>query len=345
MEGGAPECPITFKELAGQFLEHGRTKRGRPLRPATKKEYKRALLTYAVSLHAKPVREIRRGEIARLIRHVANTKGSTSAMRTRAALSRFWGWMLASDLVDANVVIGTEGYSTPKRQRVLSDSELRALWAATADRSDFNMLVRIMIWTGCRRAEAGGMAQDELDAKGVWTVPGERTKNHRPLVLPLPRQARAAIDAWPRVEGRNQLFGRTLQKKGEKEVRERGYQGWSRAKSRLDTLITLARAQRRLGRKLTKDEEPKKEDALPSWDLHDLRRTVETRTSGLRIPKDHVNKVLTMAGGWSRSGSSTSPIPIRRGCGSSRGHRRGGQHHRPHPVIHPADLSIIDGTP
>ena len=189
------------------------------------------------------------------------------------------------------------------------------------------------------------MAQDELDAKGVWTVPGERTKNHRPLVLPLPRQARAAIDAWPRVEGRNQLFGRTLQKKGEKEVRERGYQGWSRAKSRLDTLITLARAQRRLGRKLTKDEEPKKEDALPSWDLHDLRRTVETRTSGLRIPKDHVNKVLTMAGGWSRSGSSTSPIPIRRGCGSSRGHRRGGQHHRPHPVIHPADLSIIDGTP
>ena len=99
MEGGAPECPITFKELAGQFLEHGRTKRGRPLRPATKKEYKRALLTYAASLHAKPVREIRRGEIARLIRHVANTKGSTSTMRTRAALSRFWGWMLASDLV------------------------------------------------------------------------------------------------------------------------------------------------------------------------------------------------------------------------------------------------------
>ena len=129
------------------------------------------------------------------------------------------------------------------------------------------------------------MAQDELDSKGVWTVPGERTKNHRPLVLPLPRQARAAIDAWPRVEGRNQLFGRTLQKKGEEEVRERGYQGWSRAKSRLDTLITFARAERRLGRKLTKDEEPKKEDALPSWDLHDLRRTVETRMSGLRIPK------------------------------------------------------------
>jgi hypothetical protein len=121
MEDGAPERPITFKDLAGQFLEHGRTKRGRPLRSTTRTEYKRALLSYAAPLHAKPVREIRHGEIAALIRDVAKTRGSTSAMRTWAALSRFWGWMLASDLVDANVVIGTEGYSTPKRQRVLSD--------------------------------------------------------------------------------------------------------------------------------------------------------------------------------------------------------------------------------
>jgi hypothetical protein len=167
MEGGAPERPVTFKVLAGQFLEHGRTKRGRTLRPATLKEYRRALLTYGTALHAKPVREIRRGEIAGLIREVANTRGSTSAMRTRAALSRFWGWMLASDLVDANVVVGTEGYSTPKRQRVLADGELRALWAATADRSDFNLIVRLCLWLGCRRAEAGGMAEGELDAKGV----------------------------------------------------------------------------------------------------------------------------------------------------------------------------------
>lgn len=139
--------------------------------PPTKKEYERALLSYAKPLHAKPVREIRRGEIARLIRDVANMKGSTSAIRTRAALSCFRGWKVASDLVDANVVIGTEGYSTPKRQRVLSDGELRAVWAATADRSDVNMLARIMIWTGCRRAEAGGMSRHELDANGVWTVP------------------------------------------------------------------------------------------------------------------------------------------------------------------------------
>ncbi|MGH6902910.1 MAG: tyrosine-type recombinase/integrase, partial [Geminicoccaceae bacterium] len=245
MEGNAPELPVTFKDLAGQFLEHGRTKRGRPLRPATKKEYKRALLTYAAPLHAKPVRGIRRGEIAGLIRDVANTRGSTSAMRTRAALSRFWGWMLASDLVDANVVVGTEGYSTPKRQRVLLDGELRALWAATEERSDFNMIVRLCFWLGTRRSEPGGMDWNELDG-GTWTVPGERTKNHRPLVLPLPRQALAAIKGWPRIVGRKRLFGRAIQKPGEKELRERGFQGWSQAKARLDNQIARANAERRL---------------------------------------------------------------------------------------------------
>jgi Arm DNA-binding domain len=128
MEGGAPTLPVTFKELAGRFLEHGRTKRGRQPRPATVKEYRRALLVYPTPLHPKAVRDIRRGEVASLIREVAAARGSTSAMRTRAALSRFWGWMLASDLVEVNVVAGTEGYSTPKRSRALSDSELRALW-------------------------------------------------------------------------------------------------------------------------------------------------------------------------------------------------------------------------
>jgi integrase len=216
------------------------------------------LLTYAAPLHAKPVREIRRGEIAGLIRDVATARGSTSAMRTRAALSRFWGWMLASDMVEANVVAGTEGYSTPKRSRVLSDGELRALWQATAQTGDFSLILRVMLWTGCRRGEAGGMTWGELE-DGRWTVMGERTKNHRPLVLPLPRQAVAALEAWPRFFGRAHLFGRGTA----------GFQGWSKATARFSL----------------------------EYDLHDLRRTVETRMAGLGIPKDHVNKILNHADG------------------------------------------------
>ena len=186
-----------FEGRAKQFLAHGRRKRGLPLRPATKREYQRALLTYAKPLHGELLAEIRRGQIAELIRDVATVRGEVTAMRTRAALSRLWTWAIANGHAEANPVTGTEGYATPKRSRVLNDSELRAIWAATVEPSDFNLIVRLCLWTGCRRSEAGGMAWSELDG-ATWAIPGERTKNGRVLVLPLPRQAVEALAAWPR---------------------------------------------------------------------------------------------------------------------------------------------------
>ena len=100
---------------------------------------------------------------------------------------------------------------------------------------------------------------------GSWTVPGERTKNHRPLVLPLPRQALAALQAHPRGVGRDLVFGRGPV----------GFQAWSKAKERLDVKLGFARP----------------------WDLHDLRRTVQTRLIGLGIGHDLVNRLLNHAMG------------------------------------------------
>jgi integrase len=257
-----PDTDDLFESRAEEFLAHGRTKRGRLLRQATKKEYRRALLTYAIPLHGKPLAEIRRGQIASLIQDLASARGAVTAMRTRAALSRLYSWAIASGHVEANPVTGTEGYATEKRDRVLSDGELAAIWAATEERTDFNLIVRLCLWTGCRRSEAGGMADSELDG-ATWAIPGARTKNHRALVLPLPRQAVEALAAWPRAAGRDLLFGQG----------RTGFQGWSDAKERLDEQTRL--------------DQP--------WKLHDARRTVETRMAGLGIPKEYVNKILNHA--------------------------------------------------
>jgi integrase len=254
----------TFAALASQFLEHGRTKRGRPLRAATVREYRRALLTYATALHGKPVGEVRRGAAADLIRTTAAKRGATTAMRTRAAGSRFYSWLIANGKVEHNPFSGTEGYDVPKRERVLSDGEIAACWRATEGAHDFNMIVRLLFWTGTRRAEAGGMAWPEL-VDGVWIIPGARTKNHRPLALPLPRQALEALESWPRFVGRSLVFGRGTT----------GFQAWSQSKARLDARLGLAQ----------------------SWDLHDVRRTVETRMAGLGVRKEYVNKVLNHAVG------------------------------------------------
>jgi integrase len=270
--------PETFAALAERFLEHGRTKRGgRELRASTKEEYRRALIDYAADLGKRSARSIRRGDIADLIETVAAERGTTSAMRTRAALSRFFGWLIARDKVDANPVTGTEGYAVARRKRVLSDDELRMIWQATAERTDFNMIVRLCLWTGTRRSEPGGIADSELGhvetagfAGDVWTIPGTRTKNHRPVALPLPRQAVAALAAWPRIEGKDKLFGRV---RTEKE--DTGFQAWSQSKARLDATLRFAN----------------------EWDLHDLRRTVETRMAPLGIRKEIVNRVLNHAQG------------------------------------------------
>jgi integrase len=254
----------TFGEMAEAFLSHRRTKRGRPLRDATVKEYRRALITYAVHLHDKPVTDIRRRDAATLIRTVAEQRGATSARATRAAGSRFYSWLMANDDEIVNPFTGTESYETAKRSRVLSDGELAAIWAATEDRSDFNLIVHLCLWTGCRRGEAGGMRWSEV-VDGVWLIPGTRTKNYRSLALPLPRQALVALEGWHRFVGRDLVFGRG----------PNGFQAWSKSKERLD---------RRL-------------DFNQSWDLHDCRRTVETRMAALGIPKEYVNRVLNHAVG------------------------------------------------
>jgi integrase len=125
------------------------------------------------------------------------------------------------------------------------------------------MIIRLPLWTGARRGEVGGMRWSEL-AADVWAIPGARTKNHRVLELPLPRQALAAIEAWPQFVGRDHLFERRS---------AHGFNGWHEAKRRLDTRLRFNQ----------------------DWDLHDCRRTVETRMAGLGIPKDHANRVLNHA--------------------------------------------------
>jgi integrase len=251
-----------FGALADRFLAHGRTKRGRELRPATLREYRRALLGYAKPLHGLPVGEVRRADAAAVIRAAATNSGPTTAMRVRAAGSRFYSWLIANGHAEHNPFTGTEGFDVAKRSRVLGDSELATLWAETGQPGDFNFIVRLCLWTGCRRSEAGGMRWSELQGD-VWTVPGERTKNHRALVLPLAPQTLAALAALPRFVGRDLVFGRG----------PTGFQAWSKSKERLDARLGFARG----------------------WDLHDLRRSFQTRLLALGISRDLGNRLLNHA--------------------------------------------------
>jgi integrase len=128
--------------------------------------------------------------------------------------------------------------------------------------------------TGQRKAEVAGARWREIDLeRRLWTIPPERFKSDAVHVVPLADPAMALLAGLPRFAGGDYLFSSTH---GRKPVN-----GFSNAKIVLEQRLAEA-----LG------AEPER------WVLHDIRRTVRTRLSGLRVP----DPVAEMVIGHARKG-------------------------------------------
>jgi hypothetical protein len=78
---------------------------------------------------------------------------------------------------------------------------------------------------------------------------------------------------------------------------DRPVSGFSRAKRRLDRAIADAR--RKAAREKSLD--PRKIEAMPDWDVHDLRRTMRTRLSKLGVDPEIAERVLNHVPGGLRA--------------------------------------------
>ena len=169
----------------------------------------------------------------------ARTAMSDSAARVALMrLNRFFSWAVQSRLATANPCSQVWRPATgPARERVLSDAEIRWFWQAAGDLGEpFGPALRVLLLTGQRRGEVGGVRWDELsEDRSTWTLPASRTKNGRAHVVPLPRQAQELI-ASVHVIGGPFVFTSD----GETHAA-----GWSRIKRRLDA--RMAEGARREG--------------------------------------------------------------------------------------------------
>ena len=166
------------------------------------------------------------------------------------------------------------------RTRILTDDELRAFWIATdALGYPFGPLFRLLALTGQRKSEVSDAAWSEFDtAKKLWIIPPARMKADAAHVVPLTGEALQMLGEAPRFNKGEHLFSTTF---GVKPV-----SGFSKAKRRLDGLMLAelrAAAERR-------GEDPAKVK-LPDWCIHDIRRTVRTGLSALRVA-DHVSELV-----------------------------------------------------
>ena len=260
---------FTFTSLVEQYLAAKKP----VVRSRTFTEAQRYLQSsYFKPLHNVPVDAISRRDIAARVLVIARENGQVAAGRARSALSGMYSWAMASGLTEVNPTIGTpKPKAAPPRDRVLSDQELVAIWDA-AGNDDFGRIVRLLVTTGQRRSEVGGMCWTELDLdrSSTWTIPGSRTKNHLEHTLPLPPLAIDIIKTVPEVVGRDLLFGART---------DRGFTSWAEHKRALDA---------RLG------------DQVKPWTLHDLRRTCATRLCDIGIEPHVVEQILNHQSGHRR---------------------------------------------
>jgi integrase len=254
-------APLTLRSVAQDYLD---TKL-KQVRPRSYREISRYLLAgYFRPLHSTSIAAISRADIAARISKIGKESGATTANRARAALSALFAWAMGQGLCETNPTIGTNKLAeNPTRDRVLSDSEIIAVWRACEDLGAFGKAIRLLLLTACRREEVGQMRRSELDDAGNFTLDPSRTKNGRKHVLPLPELALEILASTPR--GRTYLvFG------------PHGVSNWERPKRQLDA---------RLGK------------TVQAWRVHDLRRTAATKMADLGIAPHVVETILNHQSG------------------------------------------------
>jgi integrase len=186
----------TFAEVAKAFLRI----EGRRLRSTG--QYQRLLDRLVVPVLGKhPIGSIKRSMITAVLDSIAETNGEATAKLVLAVVRRVLNWHAArSDDFTSPIVRGmgpkTDGDGS--RERILSDDELRRIWAASGRHEPFGAYVRFTLLTACRRMEAAAMTWAELEGD-LWIVPGQRYKTKREHVVPLSRAAFDALASLPRI--------------------------------------------------------------------------------------------------------------------------------------------------
>jgi integrase len=222
----------------------------------------------------KPIADIDGHNIHTVVDEAHKLGSPGRARKLHAALSVLFRWLVQQRRIAGNPATGVyRPGPPPARERVLSDAEIVAFWRV-CDRigMPYGAMFKLLLLTGCRLREVANMQCGELNGEGVWHIPGSRTKNHRSLSLPLPPLALEIIAAVPTIES-DAGFVFTVDGR-------RSANGFGRAKQQLDAAMS-----EELGY------------PVPSWRLHDLRRTCASSLAKLGVQLPVIEKVLNHVSG------------------------------------------------
>jgi integrase len=240
----------TFQAIAENYF----AREGKKLRTVKGQRQAMARLVYPV-MGARPIADIRRSDIVRLLDRIEDKNGAGMADHTLAYIRRIMNWHASrSDEFRSPIVRGMTRTRAKERARVriLTDDELRAVWkAAEATAGPFGAFIKFLLLTAARRREASNATWDELKGS-VWLLPAARNKVKQDLARPLSGAAQSLVSGLPKIGRYVFTFG------GVKPL-----SGFAKPKARLDAA-----------------------SGVKGWILHDLRRTARSLLSRAGIAPD-----------------------------------------------------------
>jgi integrase len=239
----------------------------------------------------KPITKIDRDDIHEMLDAVGD-RSESAANKAHKWLRKFFNYAAdkKSRYLKLSPMRGMPSpYDDGQRTRVLSDSEISIVWEATAKLpAPFRDLVRLLMLTGQRLREVARMDWSEINLeKREWIIPGSRTKNKHPHLVPLSPPVLALLAS------KTNRAGFVLTSDGKTAIG-----GFSKTKSNLDAEVSALLA----ARAADAGQPPSSESLqLEHWVYHDLRRTLATGCQSMKVPIEHTEAVLNHVSG-KRSG-------------------------------------------
>jgi integrase len=202
------------------------------------------------------VTDVSKADVIELLDGFQDAGHHRARNRRLQIVRRLYNWLIERGIVEANPALGIKKLAEARRQRVLSDDELRAIWGAAGSLGypggDF---VRLLMLTAVRRDEAATVerADVDLDAR-TWTIPPAKFKAARAHLMPLADETIALFKDMPKFSG--------------------------------DFLLTTTGGTRPIGAFAEIKTAIDEASGVTGWVFHDIRRSVRTRLSALGVNAD-----------------------------------------------------------
>ena len=163
-------------------------------------------------LGSKALKEIAPADVQRVVFRKRDHGAPASAAKIRALLKEIFEYAAARQLIASNPVasLPLRFITTARaRTRALSAAELgiylRELYKSNI-RRQFKIALHLILLTLVRKSELLLARWDELDFEtGEWNIPADRTKNGKPHVVYLSRQATALFEELKRLASGSDL--------------------------------------------------------------------------------------------------------------------------------------------